>query len=298
MSTSVGTIKAAPLPVLSSHLELSVAMSPAFGAPDRCVAFFSSKQCPACARLEPRFRRLAGKHPDLRFVHVTASRAPDSACTAFGVSGVPGFLCFDRGVLTDRFEEVTYSDGFDEVTRRIEVLAAEARAMAPDDDGGDSGLGGIGHGSSSGDEFYELDGTRLRNSALVATLSLVHPLARPAALVAGVPLGLAVLGAHLAVVAAREEEYRQAMSGVASGTSSVDWLPVVSQCRSVVQALAGDSLGALRTQERFSQMCPLVSQCRSLAESMMGDNAAARRTQFEQLKMLRGLISRETPSPA
>jgi len=232
-------------------------------------------------------------------VHVTASRAPDSACTAFGVSGVPGFLCFDRGVLTDSFEEVTYSDGFDEVTRRIEVLAAEARATRSDDDGWDSGgLGGTGRSGSSSDGFYELDGTRLLNSLSLVTLSLVHPLARPAALVAGVPLGLAVLGAHLAVVAAREEEYRQAMSGVASGTSSVDWLPVVSQCRSVMQALAGDSLGALRTQERFSQMCPLVSQCRSLAESMMGDNAAARRTQLEQLKMLRGLISRETPSPA
>ena len=69
--------------------------------------------------------------------------------------------------------------------------------------------------------------------------------------------------------------------------AALDWVPIVSQVKSLTQALAGDAPAARLTQERFSMQCPIVSQCRSLAESLMGDNAAARRTQLEQLRVLR-----------
>jgi len=276
---------APPLAQLSSYLELSVALSPDFGAPDHCVAFFTSKSCAACRRLEPRVRRLASRYPEVRFLHIIASRAPDSACTAYDVSGVPSFLCFDRGTVIDRFEEVTFAGGFAKVIDRVELLASEAatrrEAAEPE---------GCAIEAVNPDGGWAVDSGRVALAALAA----VHPLARYPALVAAVALGPAMVGAGAAAAAAEEEEMRMAMEpeGDAKG-SPVDWLPIVSQCRSMVQALAGDGSGALLTQERFSRRCPLVSQCRSLAESLMGDNAAARRTQLEQLKMLRGLVSYE-----
>ena len=60
---------------------------------------------------------------------------------------------------------------------------------------------------------------------------------------------------------------------------NTDSIPVVSQTKSLVQAIAGDEEGARRTQENFSRQCPIVSQARSLVEVSMGDEEAARETQ-------------------
>ena len=60
---------------------------------------------------------------------------------------------------------------------------------------------------------------------------------------------------------------------------NVDSVPVVSQTKSLVQAVAGDTEGALRTQENFSRQCPVVSQTRSLVEVSIGDPQAALETQ-------------------
>ena len=60
---------------------------------------------------------------------------------------------------------------------------------------------------------------------------------------------------------------------------NVDSVPVVSQTKSLVQAISGDADGARRTQENFSRQCPVVSQTRSLVEVSMGDADAATETQ-------------------
>lgn len=60
----------------------------------------------------------------------------------------------------------------------------------------------------------------------------------------------------------------------------VDWIPFVSQVKSLIQVISGDEEGARRTQENFSKQMPVVSQIRSLVESASGDNEAARETQL------------------
>lgn len=47
---------------------------------------------------------------------------------------------------------------------------------------------------------------------------------------------------------------------------SVDSIPVISQVKSAVQAIAGDTAGAKKTQENFLNGCPVVSQVKSLVQ--------------------------------
>lgn len=63
-----------------------------------------------------------------------------------------------------------------------------------------------------------------------------------------------------------------------------DWIPVVSQVKSFVQAVTGNTEGARQTQENFSRQCPIVSQARSAVEAITGDTDAAEQTQLEFLK--------------
>lgn len=60
---------------------------------------------------------------------------------------------------------------------------------------------------------------------------------------------------------------------------NVDSVPVVSQTKSLAQAISCDADGARRTQENFSRQCLVVSQTRSLVEVSMGDTDAAAKTQ-------------------
>lgn len=62
-----------------------------------------------------------------------------------------------------------------------------------------------------------------------------------------------------------------------------DWIPVVSQVKSLVQAVTGDVKGARKTQENFSRECPIVSQVRSVVELAAGDKEAALDTQLRCL---------------
>ncbi|XP_066975328.1 uncharacterized protein [Macrobrachium rosenbergii] len=70
----------------------------------------------------------------------------------------------------------------------------------------------------------------------------------------------------------------------------VDWVPVASQFKSLVQATFGDRKGAKETQERFIRQCPVVSQVTSAVQASKGDKAAARRTQLEFLRVVGGLV--------
>ena len=66
----------------------------------------------------------------------------------------------------------------------------------------------------------------------------------------------------------------------------MDWMPVVSQLKSIVQAVSGDAEGAKQTQENFTKQCPVVSQVRSAVEAISGDTQAARDTQLEFVGLL------------
>ncbi len=61
----------------------------------------------------------------------------------------------------------------------------------------------------------------------------------------------------------------------------VNKIPVVSQVKSAVQAIAGDTEGAKQTQEDFSKQTPVVSQVRSAVEAISGNTEAAKKTQEE-----------------
>ena len=65
---------------------------------------------------------------------------------------------------------------------------------------------------------------------------------------------------------------------------AVDSVPVVSQAKSAVQAIAGDTDGAEATQMNFLDTCPVVSQGKSFVHWCDGDNEAARKTQLKFVK--------------
>ena len=58
----------------------------------------------------------------------------------------------------------------------------------------------------------------------------------------------------------------------------VDWIPVVSQVKSLVQVIAGDVAGAKETQDNFSRQCPIVAPMRAAVEGLSGDTRAAEKT--------------------
>ena len=70
-----------------------------------------------------------------------------------------------------------------------------------------------------------------------------------------------------------------------------DFLPIVSQLKSLTQAICGDLEGARQTQIDFSRKCPIVSQVRSAIEAIQGDQNAARETQLECLKNLSNIMN-------
>ncbi|KDO26722.1 hypothetical protein SPRG_20520 [Saprolegnia parasitica CBS 223.65] len=59
----------------------------------------------------------------------------------------------------------------------------------------------------------------------------------------------------------------------------IDTVPLVSQAKSLFQAITGDLKGASQTQDNFSRGCPVVSQVRAVVEdTIIQDPAAAART--------------------
>ena len=58
-------------------------------------------------------------------------------------------------------------------------------------------------------------------------------------------------------------------------------VPLVSQFKSLTQAMNGDLEGARQTQIDFIRRAPVVSQLNSMGQAMMGDNDEALRIQQE-----------------
>ena len=69
-----------------------------------------------------------------------------------------------------------------------------------------------------------------------------------------------------------------------------DAFPIVSQAKSFVQWISGNSEGAKRTQENFSRQCPFISQARSAVEAISGDPEAALETQKECLNFASNFV--------
>jgi len=62
---------------------------------------------------------------------------------------------------------------------------------------------------------------------------------------------------------------------------NIEAVPIASQTKSLVQVIAGDQEGALKTQVKFSRECPIVSQVNSAVQAAMGDLVEAKRIQKE-----------------
>ncbi|HWR00405.1 MAG TPA: phosphatidylinositol-specific phospholipase C domain-containing protein [Chlorobaculum sp.] len=58
-----------------------------------------------------------------------------------------------------------------------------------------------------------------------------------------------------------------------------DSIPILSQIKSAVQAISGDTEGARQTQEAFLKKTPIVSQITSGVQAITGDTEAAKKTQ-------------------
>ena len=70
----------------------------------------------------------------------------------------------------------------------------------------------------------------------------------------------------------------------------MDAIPLLSQTKSLFQAVCGDFEGARKTQENFSRQCPVVSQVRSACEWAAGDSEAARDTQGQCLGFMSDVV--------
>ena len=71
----------------------------------------------------------------------------------------------------------------------------------------------------------------------------------------------------------------------------LDWIPVVSQLKSMVQLLTGDAEGAARTQANYFQECPVLSQAVSLVQVVAGDTDGALETQKKCLGTLNNVAN-------
>ena len=64
----------------------------------------------------------------------------------------------------------------------------------------------------------------------------------------------------------------------------VNKIPVISQVKSAIQAISGDTEGARKTQEEFLKETPVVSQVTSAVQAIAGDTEGARKTQEQFYK--------------
>ena len=71
----------------------------------------------------------------------------------------------------------------------------------------------------------------------------------------------------------------------------MDAIPLLSQTKSLFQAVFFDFEGARRTQENFSRQCPVVSQVRSACEWVSGDSEAATETQKQCLGFVSDVVN-------
>ena len=88
----------------------------------------------------------------------------------------------------------------------------------------------------------------------------------------------------------KEQEMKKEQEKKKCEPGGLDTIYGVSQVKSLLQWIFGDSEGAKCTQENFSKGAPIVSQIRSAVEAGRGDHQAARETQMFFLKNMESQI--------
>lgn len=73
---------------------------------------------------------------------------------------------------------------------------------------------------------------------------------------------------------------------------NVNSLPIVSQVKSLVQAISGDAAGAKKTQEDFLETGVIVSQVYSAGLAINGDAEKAKKVQVSSEKRVNGSLTR------
>ena len=71
----------------------------------------------------------------------------------------------------------------------------------------------------------------------------------------------------------------------------MNWLPGVSQLKSIVQLTTFDFEGAVRTQKDFFQQCPIVSQVTAGVQAMTGHEELAAKTFAKGIGTLSGVAN-------
>lgn len=71
----------------------------------------------------------------------------------------------------------------------------------------------------------------------------------------------------------------------------MDWIPILSQAKSVFQWICDDVEGAKQTQTNFLKTCPIVSQGTSIVQSISGDIEAALETQMAFGRTMSGVAN-------
>ena len=76
---------------------------------------------------------------------------------------------------------------------------------------------------------------------------------------------------------------------MASTDSKTDWIPVVSQLRSVLEFIGQDSIGATSTHHQFLKRCPVVSQA-AAGIGLKGANSTIAMANSETLRVFSDLM--------
>ena len=96
----------------------------------RHVVLVGAGNCPACARVEPTFARLAREHraaaaaeaaaSDVRFVHVDVTPSRGKLARALGITALPHFQLYANGEMVDEFSTLSKAEISDAVQKLIE----------------------------------------------------------------------------------------------------------------------------------------------------------------------------------
>ena len=94
----------------------------------RHVVLVGAGNCPACAKVEPTFARLAREHraagspaaSDIRFVHVDVTPSRGRLARALGITALPHFQLYADGEMVDEFSTLSKAEISDAVQKLIE----------------------------------------------------------------------------------------------------------------------------------------------------------------------------------
>ena len=75
----------------------------------------------------------------------------------------------------------------------------------------------------------------------------------------------------------------------------LNWVPGLSQLKSVCQLVTGDVVGAAKTQEDFFRECPVLSQVTGTVQAIAGDTEGAQETFNRGLTTINNVVNFRHP---